>query len=199
MREDLDKALCEKYPTMFKNRNADPRFTRMAWGFECGDGWYNLIDTLCETIQNREQNLERELQYNLNYIKMREAALEGDWRLFDAHYLPGLKNPEKYADWIQTQKTHLLGDIPEWCRDVEPINHTICEQVKEKFGGLRFYYMNGDEFVHGAVALAERMSYTICEECGVAGKSRGGGWVRTLCDHHAAKYDYMDTEDTTSF
>jgi hypothetical protein len=23
----------------------------MCWGFECGDGWYNLLDELCGTIQ----------------------------------------------------------------------------------------------------------------------------------------------------
>jgi hypothetical protein len=46
------------------------------------------------------------------------------------------------------------------------------------------------------IAMAESMSYRICEECGDRGKMRGGGWVRTLCDKHAAKYDYMDTEET---
>lgn len=200
MREELDKALCEKYPEMFKHRHADPRLTPMAWGFDCGDGWYNLIDSLCATIQNHEKNLEGNREYNIKYAKMREAALEGDWRLFDEHYLPGLKNPEKYADWIRQQKEQLLGDIPPWFQNVEPHDPVICEQVKEKFGGLRFYYMGGDEFVHGAVALAERMSYTICEECGAAGKSRGGGWVRTLCNEHTEKWGIStDEEDSTSF
>ncbi len=37
MREELDKLLCEKYPRMFVNRNADMRETAMCWGFEHGD------------------------------------------------------------------------------------------------------------------------------------------------------------------
>lgn len=201
MREELDKALCEKYPELFKNRHADPTLTPMAWGFDCGDGWYNLIDALCATITNHEQNLESNRQYNLDYAKMREAALEGDWSLFNARYLGtqlgGLKNKEanKYVDWIQQHKDQLLGEIPPWLQNVEPFDRTICEQVKEKFGGLRFYHVNGDEFVMGAIALAEKMSYTICEECGAASKTRGGGWVRTLCDEHAEQYGYYNDEE----
>lgn len=58
------------------------------------------------------------------------------------------------------------------------------DQVKEKFGTLRFYYTGGDEFIDGAVSLAESMTGILCEECGGLGKTRGDGWVRTLCDKH---------------
>ena len=47
MRKDLDEALCAKYPLIFKDRNGNMQHTAMCWGFECGDGWYNIIDTLC--------------------------------------------------------------------------------------------------------------------------------------------------------
>jgi hypothetical protein len=54
-------------------------------------------------------------------------------------------------------------------------------QIKEKFGGLRFYCdIDGtDEFLQ--LNLMEK-SYTICEECGRPGEERPGGWVKTLCD-----------------
>ncbi len=66
-------------------------------------------------------------------------------------------------------------------------SQVIVEQVKEKFGTLRFYYQGGDEFISGAVWLAESMTGQLCEECGGLGKTRGGGWVRTLCDVHEAE------------
>ena len=47
MRKELDEKLCEKYPLIFKNRHADMTETAMCWGFECGDGWFNIIDVLC--------------------------------------------------------------------------------------------------------------------------------------------------------
>lgn len=62
-------------------------------------------------------------------------------------------------------------------------------QIKEKFGGLRFYVgevpANLYFRVNNAISLAEAASFATCEECGEPGKRRGGGWIRTLCDAHA--------------
>lgn len=55
-------------------------------------------------------------------------------------------------------------------------------QVKEKFGELCAYYDGGDDFMAGVVSMAESMSAITCEQCGNAGKRRGGGWIVTLCD-----------------
>ena len=63
-------------------------------------------------------------------------------------------------------------------------SQVIVEQVKEKFGSLRFYYQGGDDFISGAVWLAESMTGQLCEECGGLGTRRSGGWIRTLCDKH---------------
>ena len=75
----------------------------------------------------------------------------------------------------------------------------IIAQIKEKFGGLR-YYADGDidEQMDGMIDFAESLSYTICEECGAPGKLRGGGWMRTLCDKHEeerqSRYKEMNLE-----
>ena len=61
-------------------------------------------------------------------------------------------------------------------------------QVKEKFGSLRFYYDGGDDYIHGMVSLAESMSGVTCEKCGDVGIPRNGGWIRTLCDTHEEEY-----------
>lgn len=56
-------------------------------------------------------------------------------------------------------------------------------QIKEKWGTLRLYHDGlGDEYTRGVIAMAEAMSSAVCEQCGDAGKRRGGGWIRTLCD-----------------
>ena len=57
-------------------------------------------------------------------------------------------------------------------------------QVKEKFGGLRFYSAV-DATLSAMVEVAEAQSVKTCEECGNPGKPRGGGWIKTLCDEHA--------------
>ncbi len=63
------------------------------------------------------------------------------------------------------------------------IKQVEVQQVKEKFGGLRFYNSGGDNRTDGMVWFAERMSYTICEGCGSNQNvyQTKGGWVRTLC------------------
>lgn len=52
MREELDKQLCEKYPKLFADRHKPMTETAMCWGFDVGDGWYDLIDILCGSIQS---------------------------------------------------------------------------------------------------------------------------------------------------
>lgn len=65
----------------------------------------------------------------------------------------------------------------------------VAKQVKEKFGGLRFYFEGGDDFVDGAAHLAEALSYRTCEECGSTtdvGQTHST-WVYTRCRACAAK------------
>lgn len=62
-------------------------------------------------------------------------------------------------------------------------------QIKEKFGGLRFYYelpepySEVNEKIDAMIAAAEDESYHICEYCGKPGEMRGDHyWWKTLCD-----------------
>jgi hypothetical protein len=70
-------------------------------------------------------------------------------------------------------------------RETRPVvEQVVVDQIKEKFGGLRFYYRGGDDYVRGLIQMAEAWASYSCEECGAPGKRRSGGWIRTLCDHH---------------
>jgi hypothetical protein len=54
--------------------------------------------------------------------------------------------------------------------------------VKEKFGRLRIGTTIHDYYISGVIDMAESMSGSTCEDCGMPGKRRSGGWIRTLCD-----------------
>ena len=56
-------------------------------------------------------------------------------------------------------------------------------QVKEKFGGLRFYVGGADDYVHGLISMAETMSYYICEKCGGTEdvQQTDTSWIRYYC------------------
>ena len=60
----------------------------------------------------------------------------------------------------------------------------VC-QVKEKFGGLRFYINSASDEVHKRISEAENLSYSVCEKCGNPGELREDlRWMMTLCDAH---------------
>ena len=68
--------------------------------------------------------------------------------------------------------------------DVKPRNVDVL-QVKEKWGGLRFYVGGALREFHDAIEAAEEESYFTCEECGEYGKLREDlGWILTLCEKH---------------
>lgn len=182
MSPELDKQLCERYPKIFRDRHADMRTTAMCWGFDCGDGWYNIIESACRLMQShidwRNDTRERNIKFN----DMLAKALAGDHTALDEHV--SIYREETR----QEHKNNILAGGP---RDIsEPIPQVIAVQIKEKFGTLRFYYDGGDEYCRGVESMAEFMSAKTCEECGSPGKSRHGGWIRTLCDHHATEMGY---------
>lgn len=58
-------------------------------------------------------------------------------------------------------------------------------QVKEKFGGLRFYINGGSDEMYNKITEAEKLSHETCELCGKKGELRTKiRWFTTLCDEH---------------
>ena len=58
-----------------------------------------------------------------------------------------------------------------------------CAQIKEKFGGLRFYTDGANEEIDEITDRAEASADGTCENCGAPGQSRSGGWIKTLCEN----------------
>ena len=130
MSPELDKKLVETYPEIFRDRYSDIRSTAMCWGFECGDGWYDLVDSLCR---------------KLTFLSK----------------VSGLQ--------------------------------IVADQVKEKFGTLRFYFHTEGEtkeegwfdIVNDVVDVSEHRSRYTCEVCGEYGECEATrGWYSTLCEVH---------------
>ena len=73
----------------------------------------------------------------------------------------------------------------EACLKDEPkeiVDGFAVAQVKEKFGGLRYYVDGGTEKIDQLIREAEKKCMTTCEKCGQPGKLRSGSWLLTLCD-----------------
>lgn len=50
MQEELQEKLRDKYPELLREYGGDIKVTAMAWGFQCGDGWFRLIDDTLHLI-----------------------------------------------------------------------------------------------------------------------------------------------------
>lgn len=99
---------------------------------------------------------------------------------------------------------NIIEDLDRMLAYLDP-NYEI-HQVKEKFGTLRFYYgttledRDIEEMMDALIQHAEMLSAKVCEVCGnssyimrarwgnkfddtaVLKSTRGGGWVKTICD-----------------
>jgi hypothetical protein len=89
------------------------------------------------------------------------------------------------------------------CEDLEPLvaGHEFeVLQVKEKFGGLRFYVRfdglrlsHADNAISRHIGAAMEESFRTCEVCGQPGELREGRSIKTLCDeHHASGHGVND-------
>jgi len=78
-------------------------------------------------------------------------------------------------------------------------------QIKEKFGGLRYYWNPLDDATVEAAELArqiteeaEARSVTICEECGIKGKNQADhGWYHTFCTRHRREHNARRAREIT--
>ena len=76
----------------------------------------------------------------------------------------------------------LCEDIEEIIEDEGPEDFFVV-QVKQKFGGLRFYTSEPNNKIYELITIAENDSVSICEDCGEFGTlRRGQGLLRTACD-----------------
>lgn len=88
-------------------------------------------------------------------------------------------------------KEHWHEICPGWNTLIEPLvkycvdNNVKIHQIKEKFGGLRFYTGEAPAEFRDMVRKAEAYSEHMCEICGQPGELRTNtSWWRTVCDEH---------------
>lgn len=166
--EKFSKEMEEKYPVMFSQPYG---------GFAIGEGWYHIISDLCGMIQHHMDWKKQMREYDIKRFNAREQGRDAVLAL--------ICNGHNPTDWDLER----VNDIMEHGVKVpDEIRTVIVHQIKEKFGGLRFYYEGGDDIVDGMVRMAEAWAGRTCETCGNKGTRRSGGWVRTLCDTHEAEH-----------
>lgn len=186
MSPEKDNQLCRNYPILYKDRYASMYATCMCWGFECGDGWFDLLDELSgklEAMNDRMRDEALSRRGRTARFSMWLASLVWDKPLdllcddvCNSAYKPHGQS------WWKTQYRRFVGWFSEFLRPFPRPNYILAVQVKEKYGTLRYYTNTFDDEADGHIRDAEKKSEKTCESCGKPGKPRGGGWIRTLCE-----------------
>ena len=187
MKKENDEYLCKVYPKMMVNRNKNMQETCMCWGFECGDGWFPILNQLMANIQHHIDWKEKQRKWAIEYNEMAAQCKAGNFDLFEEAN-KSLTNEEYKNERLAEIVAGDFRQVPE------SIPQVTLDQVKEKFGTLRFYYSGGDDYISGLVSMAESMSAITCETCGNPGTRTGGGWIKTACKEHGGQ-DFEESEE----
>lgn len=186
MRDELDKKLCSDYPKLFRNRHLPMTQTCMCWGFECGDGWYNIINTLCMEIQGHIDSIRKRRIRQMRFNRALKKALATSDVSFLVEYYIG--KSDIVPKWVLDKIEEHLNN-PKFFDVIEKPTQVVVDQVKEKFGTLRFYYTGGDDHIRAIVSFAETMTAFTCEQCGSPGKLHTSGWHYVACKTHTKDED----------
>lgn len=73
MSPELNKKLLDKYPEIFSGP--------MPFGFECGDGWFDLIDVLCQRL-NKLEPIPIAIQGKEKFGGLRFYVVRGSFKAF---------------------------------------------------------------------------------------------------------------------
>lgn len=159
MKKELEMKLVKKFPIIFSQYGGNMRDTCMAWGMECGDGWYNIIHDLCENVTT--------LIGDKN-IKVTAAQVKEKFGELRFYY--DIKVPETFMGKVGYKFSHFMFKL-RWGR----LYWKIIDFRKK-------FYRFIEEKISDAIHDGERKSCNTCELCGEPGKTRGRGWISTQCD-----------------
>ena len=199
MNKENTEKLLKTAPLLYGDYNAPMITTAMCWGFECNEGWFSILYDLSvklealikkyydenkEKVRCRACNCKRQKHYAhgtdrpgkcLAVHKRPHTLFEPRWR------------PNKGWNRVMRLVNKLYGSLSyelETCYcDIFDPSISRASQVKEKYGTLRFYMTTSSDEMEKLIDVAEKLSETTCELCGMPGSLRDDcGWYKTRCD-----------------
>lgn len=183
MNTKLQEKLFNKYPKIFGDRTKPKTETCMFWGLEVGDGWYSLIDVLCEALT---------YTYSTSVKVDEEDGKRLGIEPYSGSYYFMVEPPQVIA----TQVKEKYGTLrfyyhQEYSKEIMSLVET------GKYPDLKNIIDRYSNYIDGIVHFAEIASGRTCETTGQSGElhSSGGsmsGWLKTLNKEFAKNSEYKD-------
>lgn len=164
MNPDLTKQLTEKYPQLFADLPRGP---------ECGDGWFNILMALGDSLTN---SYSTSMDLTLDGIPRAPDSIRWDDPELD-HYFWKYQGVPEGVRFLQIKQKfgslrvyHHIQFDPAFVAKAEKYPKTaemiVCRQTN---------------YIDGIIRMAEAMSTRTCEITGVPGEMHvSGGWLKTL-------------------
>ena len=138
-----------------------------------------------------------------NYIQMAEQLDDNEKNRRLLHYFPWMEPLDWYGHkvkvidmiesgeiwtawndfplgWRKAFGWEMLKELDQVIRE-DKLESFGIEQIKEKFGGLRFYCAGGNRKIHDIISKYEELSYKTCIECGKPAEWISKGWISPWC------------------
>lgn len=134
MKKELDEYLVKKYPKIFVDRYASIQQSCMAFGFEHSDGWFWLIDQLCNSIQSYIDNNNKYRSEDKQISQVIATQVKEKFGTLRFYYDGG----DEYISGMVSLAENMSGDICEFCGSTKNVGYTkgwvstICEDCLKK-------------------------------------------------------------------
>jgi len=145
MDAELQDKLYEKYPDLFSNRNKSCMESCMCWGCEVGNGWYELLSSVCWRIFQHEENIEdrkriladqpEKIKEELAYSHVKFDQVKEKYGGLRIYYSGG----DDYVDGVVGMAEEYSYKVCEVCGNAGKPNKdgwitTLCESCRNKNG-----------------------------------------------------------------
>jgi hypothetical protein len=143
MKVDLQKKLFEKYPDIFRQKDLSMTQTAMCWGIDCGDGWYGIIDTLCDWLTTMRK---------FTGVKVEATQVKEKWGTLCFYYGIGdygnmtFKVVKEMIDFIEVYSgcvCEICGQSGELCRRGGWYK-TVCKEHQDEHGYIPMREINDE-------------------------------------------------------
>ena len=143
MDAELQNQLYEKYPDLFSNRNKSRMESCMCWGCEVGNGWYELLSSVCWRICQHEKNIEdtkriladqpEKIKAELEYFPVKFDQVKEKYGGLRIYFTGG----DDYVDGIISMAEEYSYKVCEVCGNAGKPNKggwitTLCESCRKE-------------------------------------------------------------------